>query len=392
MNVSLKVLSPGKRLAEALAPNPADNAWLDCLRALAIALVLLRHGQRVLEMGPAASFIEVIGINGWAGVDLFFVLSGYLVTAGLLRKYSEQGFIDLSQFAVKRIRRIVPAYFAVLTLVLIGYFPSFAVPDENLGTRVLYHLFFLQDVFPSDINVVFWSLGVEAKYYALVPFLLLPILRISSLRMILCLGLMAVLLGPAVRWLIYATTQVDDYHSFWQTLRSPFYACLEPFALGFLVAVLEKRGVLRLGPKAASMLFFGALGVLAVFLGSHILLEDIGTWDATVQPLFLALIFAALVVAAINMKPMRSQYEAICRFGARISYSLYLVHFPLIPLSISLTNALGLGVPAFWMLYTGISIAHALIILAYIEIPFMKSKSQARSILPAQHNGQNAVN
>ena len=392
MNVTLKALSPGKRLAEALAPNPADNAWLDCLRALAIALVLLRHGQRVLDMGPAASFIEVISINGWAGVDLFFVLSGYLVTTGLLRRYSAHGFIDLSQFAVKRIRRIVPAYFAVLTLVLIGYFPSFAVPEENLGTRVLYHLFFLQDVFPSDINVIFWSLGVEAKYYALVPFLLLPILRITSLRLILCLGILAVLLGPAVRWLVYANTQISDYQGFWQTLRSPFYACLEPFALGFLVAVLEQRGVLRLGPKAASMLFFGALGILAVFLGSHVLLDDIGIWDATGQPLFLALLFAALVVAAINMKPMQSQYEPIFRFGARISYSLYLVHFPLIPLSVSLTTALGLGVPAFWMLYTGISIAHALIILAYIEIPFMKPKSRVSPILLAERSGQNAVN
>lgn len=390
--VSLKDLSPAKRLSEALAPNPGDNSWLDLLRTLAIALVFLRHGQRVLDMGETPGFLEFLSINGWAGVDLFFVLSGYLVTAGLLRRHAERGFIDLGQFALKRIRRIVPAYYAVLALVLIGYFPDFTVSDQSLGTRVLYHLLFLQDVFPSDINVVFWSLGVEAKYYALVPFLVLPFLRLSSLKLILGLGLLAVLLGPALRWLVYANAQITDYQVFWQTLRSPFYACLEPFALGFLVAVLEKRGAIGLAPKVAATLFLAMLGLLAAFLGSHVLLAQIGIWDATLQPLLLAVIFAGLVTAAINMAPMQSRLEPVVRFGARISYALYLVHLPLIPLSVGLTSALGLGVPAFWALYASISILHALVILCYIEMPCMSLGHRPDRVLQPKDHRPSAVN
>jgi peptidoglycan/LPS O-acetylase OafA/YrhL len=379
--MSLKALSPSRRLTDAFARNPADNAWLDCLRVLAIALVILRHGQRVFETGHDASFWEAFKLNGWAGVDLFFVLSGYLVTAGLLRAFADEGCIKGMHYATKRIRRIVPAYVFVLALVILGYFPHFNVVGEDLTARVVYHLAFMQDVLPSDINVVFWSLGVEAKYYAVIPVFVLLASRVSRWPIILGFAFAAVLLGPALRWMIYASDEIQNYYVFWRTLRSPFFACLEPFALGFLVAVLEKRGVLCLSPKAASVLFMLSMVVLIFFLGSHVFLKEIGFWDATVQPFFLALIFAILIAAASQMKSIQTRYEPFFRYGARVSYSLYLVHFPLIPLSLVLANAYDLGAMGFWTLYIGISLIHAIIILCYIETPSMKPKElRLRSI------------
>ena len=78
--MQLSLPRPIAQLEHAFLPNPQDNVWLDFLRTLAIVLVVLRHGQRVLVMGPDATFLEIISMNGWAGVDLFFLLSGYLVS------------------------------------------------------------------------------------------------------------------------------------------------------------------------------------------------------------------------------------------------------------------------------------------------------------------------
>ena len=240
--------------------------------------------------------------------------------------------------------------------------------------RVAYHALFLQDILPSDINVVFWSLGVEAKYYALVPFLLLPMLGVKSWRMLLILGLTAALMGPVLRWLIFVNSDVSDYETFWPVLRSPFYACLEPFALGFVVACLERRGALAISAKAGLALLPLAFACLLFVLGSQDLMKEIRIWDVTGQPFLLAVTFAVMIVAAINMTAIQTPFEPLFRAGARISYSLYLVHLPLIPISLISANKLDLGVFGFWLIYVGTSLAHAVIILAYIETPFLKSR------------------
>ena len=68
----------------------------------------------------------------------------------------------------------MPAYYAVLLIVAFGLVSFYPVPAENWGFRLAYHLLFLQDYLPADFNVVFWSLGVEEKFYLLAPFLVLP--------------------------------------------------------------------------------------------------------------------------------------------------------------------------------------------------------------------------
>lgn len=367
-------LNPREKISEAFAHNPNDNTWLDCLRTIAISLVILRHGQRVLLMSPDITLWEAFKINGWAGVDLFFVLSGYLVSSGLQRAFEEKGRVHFLSYATKRIRRIVPAYFFVLALVLVGYFPSFVLVEENLLWRVGYHILFMQDVFPSDINVVFWSLGVEAKYYAVIPFIVVFFVRVKDWRWVLGIIILTIFMSLALRWMIYVSGGVFDYYNFWRMLRSPFYACLEPFALGYLVAVLKYRGILRLSPRNASILFGIMVLALIPLLSSHVFLENIDVWDAVFQPFILALVFSLMVAAACEMKPINTRLEPFFRFGARISYSLYLVHFPLIPLSLGLARTFDLGGVGFWVLYIGISMLHAIFILSYIEMPFMKLK------------------
>ena len=366
-----------RRFADAFAPHPADNVWLDAVRTLAIVLVVLRHGQRVFAMGPELTFWEAFKINGWAGVDLFFILSGYLVTAGLLRTHARKGRIDLRGYAVRRIRRIVPAFVFVMLLVLVGYFPGHEVTSETLWQSVLLHLLFLHNLFDNGINVVFWSLGVEAKFYALIPLFVWAAVRVRRTSLLVLAGLVALAAGPLLRGAIHAEVQPQDYLSYLQDLRWPFYACIEPFVLGFMVALLEQRGWLRLRPDQAARLFVLTLVAVCVYLGRAEFLAEITLWDATMQPLILAVLFGVLVAAAVVMKPIPTRWAAPFRFGARVSYALYLVHFPLIPLSVSLAQGYGLGAWGFWAIYVGLSLVHAVAILVFVEKPLMGAPRRA---------------
>ena len=164
-------------------PIAGHNSWLDALRALAIVLVLFRHGSRTEGAGFASgSFVQNVFTNGWIGVDLFFVLSGYLIAKSLFKRLGKDQQLFSWRYFEARILRIVPAYYAVLLLCVIGFFPFFQVSPEGLEQRVFYHGLFLQDYFGADINVVFWSLGVEEKFYILVPLLILALLKIKSVR------------------------------------------------------------------------------------------------------------------------------------------------------------------------------------------------------------------
>jgi peptidoglycan/LPS O-acetylase OafA/YrhL len=149
---------------------------LDGLRGIAVLLVLLRHaafpvaeqaGRPVWAVGGYDLAIPLI--NGWIGVDLFFVLSGFLIASHLLRNFDSPNSFSWKRYLAQRFLRIVPTYWFVLALAVMGAIPFFAVGPQSLGIRTAYHLLLLQDYLPPNIVVAFWSLGVEEKFYLLAP-------------------------------------------------------------------------------------------------------------------------------------------------------------------------------------------------------------------------------
>lgn len=161
---------------------------LDGLRAVAILLVLLFHAR-------------VPGLPGAnVGVDVFFVLSGYLITRLLLAEYRDSGAIDLRRFYRQRLWRLTPPL--LLLLLLYAAFAPLLWPD--------YYLFFhIRDwivvlLYQADLALVFgmgpdkmthaWSLGIEERFYLLWPLMLLGLLALRSLRVALVVLLAAMLL------------------------------------------------------------------------------------------------------------------------------------------------------------------------------------------------------
>ncbi len=353
------------------------NPWLDLVRSIAILLVLLRHGARALHpsSGEPRGFVETIFINGWVGVDLFFVLSGYLIAAHLIKRGIGSGAFSMGRYLAMRGLRILPAYLTVLGLIVAGGFPLYVVAPDALTTRIAYHLLFLQDYLPSNINTVFWSLGVEEKFYLLAPLLILVLLRARTVRLRALLLITAFSLPLAFRAALWDRWHEPiQYVAFFQWFRSPFHMALEGLVVGVAIAMAQNSGLIRESRGAGLAIFSASLAVLALWLGSHDFMAAIGLFDALAQPPLLALLAGGMTLGAVQLARTPMPLTPPIRGLSRLSYSLYLVHFPLIPLILHLTASR--GAPVFWACYLAASFAAAFSLYLVIERPFLLLKDR----------------
>ena len=153
-----------------VAPSASETRFrpdIQGLRGIAVGLVLLFHAG-------------IPGFKGgFVGVDIFFVLSGYLITGNMLREVSSTGRIKFREFYARRIRRLLPASFLVLLVTLIAaalWFPPLLLPGlaldvssaglyvSNIDFAIRATDYFSTSVIPSPV-LHFWSLGVEEQFY-----------------------------------------------------------------------------------------------------------------------------------------------------------------------------------------------------------------------------------
>jgi peptidoglycan/LPS O-acetylase OafA/YrhL len=143
----------------------ARNNSIDVLRAVAIFLVLGRHAH-----WPENSIASIWQRGGWVGVDLFFVLSGFLVSGLLLKQFKETGAISWTNFVVRRGFKIYPAFWCLIIFSLIFNAITHAAPFESF--RLLSELAFVQN-YGQPMWGHTWSLAVEEHFYLLLPLILM---------------------------------------------------------------------------------------------------------------------------------------------------------------------------------------------------------------------------
>ena len=360
-----------------------QNAWLDLLRSAAVLLVLCRHGERAVSAagGPPASAagdpLQTLFMNGWVGVDLFLVLSGYLIGKGLIRAFDATSAINVKTYFRARTLRIVPAYVFVLLVTAAGLFPFYALEGDEIARRVLYHLLFLQDYLPADINVVFWSLGVEEKFYLLAPILLYCLLKARKQGHALGLLLALLLLSPCIKLAQFlSAAAAPDYDMFFASFRSPFHLSLEPLVVGVAISYVREKKLISLSPLAGGWLFAVSAAVMSSWLMSHEFLKSITLFDVAVQPLIIALLFGCMVLGATCMGETRCPGERIWRPVSRLSYSLYLVHFPLIPLCLAAASMFLEPAVSFWIIYVAVAFVASAWLHFVVEKPFLILKER----------------
>ncbi len=380
-----------------IARVPSALPVLDGLRALAILMVLARHGVRVVSRrgGPvlplgawdgAAAFF-----NGWAGVDLFFVLSGFLITYHLSRRWRPGAArASLKQYLLKRILRIFPAYYAFLLFVVLVGVPGFSVDPENLGWRVGYHLLYLQDYLDSNIVVAFWSLGLEEKFYLLAPLLVVPFLGGAHRRLRGGVLLALVALPAVFRFVGYlGEPGAATYGVYFETLRSPFHMSFEGFVIGsacaFFFLEREEWGEQMRRRRGLQLQILGMALLLLLLLPAP-LVENVSLVEATLVGTLLALGFGATMLGLLLTSTRLKSWLESRRwlFFSRISYSLYLVHLTLTEVTYqSLDRLLGLsGLSAaaqlgiYLPVFCGVSTAAALALHYLVEKPFLRLKER----------------
>jgi len=293
---------------------------IDGLRAVSVLAVILYHYQ----MLPFLS-------GGFVGVDVFFVISGYLITSIIVREVAEERFSFLD-FYDRRVRRILPATLATVFLTLLaGYFillpGSYAVLGETSAYAALglanFYFLWNTDYFDAAAEMQpllhMWSLAVEEQFYLFWPILILLVHKCfaRSARALPLFLLTAVLAGFAMAiWVVSNDSKTGFYM---------IHARAWELALGGLLVyapVITRRVVADLA---------SAIG-MALVLGSMFLLNTkmaFPGWNALYPCLGAALI---LWPKAANTWVARGLSIAPMVFIGKISFSLYLVHWPLLVL------------------------------------------------------------
>ncbi len=175
--------------------TPSRQSGLDTLRALAIVAVLFYH---LTVFGELPERFLPVTYYGWMGVDLFFVLSGFLIGCQVLRPYLNGGRTSIAEFYRRRAYRILPAYLVVLALYFL--FPGWS-EFPRLAPLWKFLTFTMNLGFQSDRRAFShaWSLCVEEHFYFVLPLLVALMMRRPSVRKTVALFACLVTLGVALR-------------------------------------------------------------------------------------------------------------------------------------------------------------------------------------------------
>jgi peptidoglycan/LPS O-acetylase OafA/YrhL len=301
-------------------PTPSRIAPLDGLRGLAVLAVILYHASLFEPPSAgAAAVLRAAARLGWAGVDLFFVLSGFLITRILADSRGALNYFRV--FYARRFLRIFPLYYASLFLLVLAF-------RVGAGESVWYWLYasnvkMTLDGWPATPLSHFWSLAVEEQYYLVWP-LVVSLLPRRAL-VVLCGGL--VLLVPAARAAGYVLGAPD----LGLYVLTPFR--LDALAAGSLLALVvpglpEPR---RWVPHAVATL---ALATLAT--GLVVSRAKDAFWGTppmlTLGFTFLAVAFGAVVFLAVALPrgswlPRVLEWSPL-RAAGKVSYAMYVFHWP----------------------------------------------------------------
>jgi peptidoglycan/LPS O-acetylase OafA/YrhL len=286
---------------------------LDGLRAVAALLVVFHHARTHRLWGV---------LEGWNGVTLFFVLSGFLITTLALREEDEHGALRWRAFVVRRGFRILPIYFASLALyALVMYSVGFGGNHRSVFTHALpwYLSPFPEVPFFTKTHIVFslaWSLGIEEKFYLLWPLLAFVLLRRHARGRI---GLALILALVA---------QLPLAFSSGGRALAPYSAILVGCVLAFALHHRHAfRFVSRLGSVAGLVVALSLLVTMQAL--THVF--DVTAAGFRVSSPYYYLpysVAAALVVASLALQARGSGVfrSRPLRFVGRVSYPLYLTH------------------------------------------------------------------
>lgn len=340
---------------------------IDGLRAIAIVSVVLYHAGVPLVSG------------GFAGVDVFFAISGYLIGGRIFSQLRDGAFSYL-RFYQHRAKRILPAYFVVIAfallaaLVLLSPFEAWQLGREAFAATISVSNLLLarfSGYFDAseELNplLMTWSLGVEEQFYLVVPLLMVLIDRFRRNWLFPAIAaICAVSLACAI-WALPSHPEIVFY-----TLPARAWE----LGLGVLLAIAQQQR--RLPPvRACAAELAGAAGIAMVLAPMFLLTHATPFPGASaVPPVVGTVILLAASDSWVNRKILSL---GAATFLGRISYSLYLWHWPLLALARAVYGTR--LPPTITAALLGLSLAVAVLSYRFIEQPFRRSERPPAPLL-----------
>jgi peptidoglycan/LPS O-acetylase OafA/YrhL len=311
------------------APSQLHVPPLDGLRGIAVLLVMFSH---------FAGSMVVLGLNspglapfriGWCGVDVFFALSGFLITGILLDTKGSPDFFR--NFYARRVLRIFPLYYGALLVVMAlrllipgdpvwGLSGSLAAPGSLLWPIAYLenYAIFLQGPLATGILTHYWSLAVEEHFYLLWPL----IVWLGSRRQIAIVAVLAIIGSIALRASVYANGVDVAYVAGLTPLR------LDGLAIGAIASLWLRAPVSSRTLSRSAWIALGIAGValLGSILGRHTLSQfDPVMW--TFGYTLVAALSASVILVAMAPGPLRNILSiGVLRWLGKYSFGLYIWH------------------------------------------------------------------
>jgi peptidoglycan/LPS O-acetylase OafA/YrhL len=344
--MSWSLLSAG--LKDLRTPPAGNRPGLDVLRSLAISLVFAYH---ISGYTPNAHRYLATSFNrfGWTGVDLFFVLSGFLIGGQLWKELKANGTVDVRRFILRRGFRIWPLYYSLTAFLLAE---RLFLGIKHPGLYLWIDATFLDNYFPDHHQIDGgWSLSLEEQFYLLIPIALMVGAKFVSPRSLFRLAMFWLFALPIIRhFVLLASSNPAATDSIYH----PFHTHSDGLAIGLLISWITtwKPEPLRnwrwVDPALVAVFFVG-----------------FGLWDSVSLTFLYSIV--ALTYGALTLLLLRVRLPFIFPFNVLEHVMRY--HIQLF----------GKGFHSFlyaFVLYGTVCLALAFVSFCFIELPFLKLRDR----------------
>jgi len=396
MSAAVTAPTTGQAPAAAHAKKSLDHITpLDGLRGIAVILVLLFHFAWTFPDDTAlAHVLKRLFWVGWVGVDLFFVLSGYLITRGLVAPSDQPVGVRLKKFWARRVLRIFPLYYIVLiagTVVCLA--ASAPVPP------LPYWLYFQNYSLAFDPYVLrwtapYWSLAIEEQFYFLWPLLALKAPRGVLAPVTIALAVFCIVARGAMGVDMHMHERIS-HEAAEQIAKIAYRATpthMDGLLFGALIAIMGRARDSKLALTWKRLRPAALVLTALILVGLFFKTDGFKTYDGRVIVFgygALALFFASIVSITVDgaLPPaVQSVLESRpLRACGRVSYGMYLLHWPMVVFTIptferwfaatSSTVGILLGLA---ILLVGVLVTYALaeVSFRFVETPFLRLKER----------------
>lgn len=359
------IVTPSEPKAE---PHP-HYPGLDTLRAAAILAVIPFHAWSIFGGAFIGNTAKSIVKHGWVGVELFFVLSGFLIGSQLLKALARNGRVDFRRFYFKRSMRILPAFFAVLLLYYV--WPAFREKPE-IDPAWRFMLFIMNYGRDHDAYSHAWSLCVEEHFYLVFP----SIVAVCAWRpKLLKPGVLiaVIMIGSALLRAYLWSAKAP----FFLAVYRPSHTHLDGLTVGVALALIRQhRGDLWTNLQSRAWpLFLGGLVCIGTGLWMYGNLQALTPYALTFTVISLGV--GGVLVAAMTPTFWLARWRIPgASFIATLAFTLYLTHKQMIHLATVIVGDYKANPAATIALSVGLTIAGACVIHYVIEKPFLKLRNR----------------